>query len=99
MYTERVAYLINQMGQPYLPDGRSLLDTSMLMYGSTLGDGDHNHTGCLGLVAGTAGGQTTGNRVITQRVQYPSIHRRMLDLAGVNGSLYAGGNVNPTNVF
>jgi hypothetical protein len=62
-HTEQLAYLLGKLDAVKEADGKSLLDSLMLVYGSGIGDGDrHNHDDLPILLVGGGGGTVTGGR-------------------------------------
>jgi hypothetical protein len=85
--SKQVAYFLEKMRAT--PDGDgSLLDHSMLVCGSALGDGNlHNHNDVPILVAGTAAGKLKGGRHIRYNgLPLSNLHLATLDLMGVPDS-------------
>jgi len=68
------------------PDGEgSLLDHSLVVYGSGLGDGNaHNHNGVPLLLAGAANGKLKGGRHLQfGGLPLSNVHLNMLEIAGI----------------
>ncbi len=62
-HMQRFAYLIGKLKAAKQPDGTSLLDSMMLVYGSGNGDGNaHNHDNLPILLVGKGGGTIEGGR-------------------------------------
>lgn len=62
-HIERFGYLLTRLKQVREANGKTLLDNSMLVYGSGISDGDrHNHDDLPILLAGTGGGRITSGR-------------------------------------
>lgn len=62
-HTEQLAYLLGKMQATKEPNGTTLLDNVMLVYGSCIGDGNrHNHDDLPILLAGKGGGTIAGGR-------------------------------------
>jgi hypothetical protein len=62
-HVEQVAYLLGKLKAVKEPNGTTLLDNAMLVYGSGIGDGDrHNHDDLPILLAGKGGGTIEGGR-------------------------------------
>jgi len=84
-HVEQFAYLVNKMRST--PDGDgSLLDHSMLLYGSSLADGNaHTHTDLPVAVLGGGGGKLKSGRHIRYTGEAPlnNLLLAMLDKAGV----------------
>jgi hypothetical protein len=94
---EKIDLLQSQMFAYYLeklrntPDGDgSLLDHSMIMYGSSLSDGNlHVHTDVPILLAGGATGKIKGDRHLRyDGLPLSNLHLAMLDLAGGEQDAY-----------
>jgi len=80
------AYLLGRMKNIQEPDGRTLLDNSMLVYGSSLGDGhDHGKNHLPTIIAGRAGGTIkTGRQLEFKKPQdLASVHIAFLHRMGV----------------
>ncbi|MGI9474839.1 MAG: DUF1552 domain-containing protein [Rubripirellula sp.] len=62
---DRFAYLLQRLGSVLENNGKTLLENSMLVYGSGISDGDrHNHDDLPILLAGNAGGRVrTGQHI------------------------------------
>lgn len=64
-HMEQLAYLIGRLKSVKEANGSTLLDNSMLVYGSGIGDGDrHNHDDLPILLAGNGGGTIESGRHI-----------------------------------
>jgi hypothetical protein len=62
-HMQQFAYLVGKLKAVTEPNGTSLLDSVMLVYGSGIGDGDrHNHDELPILLVGKGGGTITGGR-------------------------------------
>jgi hypothetical protein len=73
-HTEQFAYLLGRMKAVKEPNGTTLLDNVMVMYGSGNADGDrHNHDDLPILLAGKGGGTLEGGRhvVVGKRPEVP----------------------------
>ncbi len=83
-HVEQFAYIINKMKET--PEGEgTLLDNSMVIYGSGIGDGDaHNHDDLPIVMAGRAGGAIdTGRHIkIENGTPLTNLYLSMLDLVG-----------------
>ena len=80
------AYLLGRMKSIQEPDGRTLLDNSMLVYGSSLGDGhDHGKNHLPTVIAGRAGDTIkTGRQIEFKKPQdLASVHLAFLHRMGV----------------
>lgn len=102
---EKIDLLQSQLFAYYLerlrstPDGDgSLLDHSMLLFGSALSDGNlHQHTDVPIMVVGGAHGKLKGGRHLRFKGQpLSNLHLSMLDLAGVDSNLYLGPGTDAT---
>jgi hypothetical protein len=84
-HVEMLAYFLRKMQES--PDGDgSLLDHSMVVYGSSLSDGNrHQHEDLPTLLAGGAGGRLRGGRHIRYKKGTPmtNLFLTMLDVVGV----------------
>ncbi|MCB1099133.1 MAG: DUF1552 domain-containing protein, partial [Verrucomicrobiae bacterium] len=84
-HIEQFAYILKKMKSVKEGDG-TLLDNSMIVYGSGIGDGNrHNHDDLPVIVAGRAGGTITPGRHIQVSPDTPmcNLFNSMLDRAGV----------------
>lgn len=91
LQSELFAYFLEKLRAT--PDGDgSLLDHSMLLFGSALSDGNlHQHTDVPIMVVGGANGKLKGGRHLRYKgLPLSNLHLSMLDLAGVEGTLYLG---------
>ena len=83
-YTERFARFVKKMAQT--PDGEgTLLDHSMVLYGSGICDGNrHNHENLPIIMAGRANGSIDTGRLINYGRETPlcNLYLAMLDRAG-----------------
>jgi hypothetical protein len=84
-HVDQLAYLIDRMKNT--PDGDgSLLDHSMILYGSSISDGNqHTHTNLPLALIGGGGGKLKGGRHIRYAAETPmtNLLLSMLDKAGV----------------
>lgn len=83
---EQVAYLLGRMKSIQEPDGGTLLDHSMIVYGSTLGDGnEHDKHDLPTLIAGRGGGTITPGRMISyaEPMNLANIHLALLQRMGL----------------
>jgi hypothetical protein len=81
-HIEQFAYMLEKMKSVREADGSTLLDNSMILYGSGNGDGNrHNHDDLPILVAGTAGGALRSGRHITfpRNTPLANLYLEMLD--------------------
>ena len=85
-YAEQFAQFLHRLKS--MPDGEgSLLDHSMIVYGSGIGDGNrHNHDDLPLLLAGGGGGSLTPGRIVRAREGTPmtNLHLALLDRMGVS---------------
>jgi hypothetical protein len=89
LQSQMFAYYLNKLSNT--PDGDgSLLDHSIIMYGSSLSDGNlHVHTDVPILVAGGATGMIKGDRHLRyEGLPLSNLHLAMLDLAGGEQDAY-----------
>ncbi len=64
-HIEQLAYLAGKLNDVKEDNGKTLLENTMLVYGSGIGDGDrHNHEDLPILLLGGGGGTVTGGRFI-----------------------------------
>ena len=64
----QLAYFLSRLKSIREPDGRTLLDNCMIVYGSSLGDGDeHGNENLPTLIAGGGGGTIRTGRVLHNR--------------------------------
>lgn len=85
-YAERFARFLTRLDQHREPDGSTLLDNSMIMYGCGIGDGDrHNHDDLPMILAGGAGGTfQTGRHVkFSGDVPLTNLFLSMIDRYGI----------------
>ena len=83
-HVEQAAYIINKMKETKEGEG-TLLDNSMVIYGSGIGDGDaHNHDNLPIVMAGRAGGAIdTGRHIkIENGTPLTNLYLSMLDMVG-----------------
>lgn len=83
---EQVAYLLGRMRALREPDGGTLLDNSMLVYGSALGDGnDHDKHHLPTLLASRGGGTIATGRFIEypEPMDLANIHLALLQRLGI----------------
>ncbi len=85
-YMQQLAYFLERMEALKDPDGSSVLDNSMVVYGSAISDGDvHNHDDLPIVVAGGGGGTLTPGRHVDfgRDVPMTNLYLSMLDRMGV----------------
>ncbi len=83
---QQVAYLLGRMKAVREPDGGTLLDNSMILYGSSLGDGnDHDEHNLPTLLAGGGGGTIRTGRLLefAEPVNLANFHLSFLQRLGV----------------
>ncbi len=83
---EQVAYLLGRMKAVREPDGTSLLDNSMMVYGSTLGDGnEHDKHDLPTLILGRGGGSIKPGRLLdyAEPMNLANIHLALLQRMGL----------------
>lgn len=85
LQTQQFAYLLQRMSET--PDGEgSLLDNSLMIFGSSLSESNiHAHNDLPIVMAGKAGGRIEGNRHLVYPTDTPlnNLFLNMFDLAGV----------------
>jgi hypothetical protein len=82
----QMAYLLGRMKSTAEPDGQTLLDNSMIVYGSSLGDGhEHDEHHLPTIIAGRGGGTIkTGRQIKFDKPQdLGSVHLALLQRMGV----------------
>ncbi len=82
----QMAYLFGRMKGIREPDGRTLLDNSMIVYGSSLGDGNEHEKNNLPVVFAGGGGGTikTGRQIkFDEPKDLASVHLAFLQRMGV----------------
>ncbi len=85
-HLEQFAYFVGKLKEAKESDGRSLLDHSMIVYGSGLSDGNrHNHDDLPVLLVGKAGGTIATGRHVKYSSKTPlnNLFLSMLDRMGV----------------
>jgi hypothetical protein len=85
-YMERFARFLRTLDEMKEPDGTSVLDNSMIVYGCAIGDGNkHNHDELPVVLAGGGGGTLRPGRHVLLREQVPmtNLYTAMLDRMGV----------------
>jgi hypothetical protein len=85
-YMERFARFLRTLDGMKEPDGTSVLDNSMIVYGCAIGDGNkHNHDELPVVLAGGGGGTLRPGRHVLLREQVPmtNLYTAMLDRMGV----------------
>jgi len=85
-HVDMLSYFLGRMQEAKDGEG-TLLDHSMIVYGSSLSDGNrHHHSDLPTLLAGGAGGRIRGGRHIRYKQGTPmtDLFLTMLDLAGVH---------------
>jgi hypothetical protein len=84
-HVEMLAHFLKKMSETADGDG-TLLDHSVIVYGSSLSDGNrHEHLDLPTVVAGGANGKLHGGRHIRYKKGTPmtNLYMKMLDMAGV----------------
>ncbi len=87
-HMQNFAYFIERMKATKDADGTSLLDNSMIVLGSGIGDGNrHTHHDLPVVIAGKGGGTIkTGRHLkLTEQVPMTNLYLSMLDRMGVTG--------------
>ena len=82
----QVAYLLGRLKAIREPDGRTLLDNSMIVYGATLGDGnEHDPDDLPALLAGGGGGTIRSGRALdfAEPTDLANLHLSLLQRMGV----------------
>ncbi len=82
----QVAYLLGRLEAVREPDGRTLLDNSMIVYGATLGDGnEHDPADLPTLLAGRGGGTIKSGRALdfAAPTDLANLHLSLLQRMGV----------------
>lgn len=85
-YAEQFAYFLERAKAKKDLDGKSILENSMIVYGSAIQDGDqHEHTDLPVLFAGQAGGALETGRTVTLKGEVPmtNLYLRMLEEFGM----------------
>ncbi len=96
-HSEQVSYVLDRMSQIREPNGGSLLDHSMLVYGSSLADGhEHSEKNLPVLLAGGKNLQIKPGRLIHRRgvdgprdISMSELHLALLQRLGVRGERFA----------
>ena len=81
----QLAYLLGRLRAIREPDGRTLLDNSMIVYGATLGDGnEHDPNDLPTLLAGRGGGTIRCGRALdfTEPTDLADLHLSLLQRMG-----------------
>ena len=94
-YMERFARFIRTMDAMKEPDGSSVLDNSMIVYGSGLGDGNmHNHDELPVVLAGGGGGTLQPGRHLQLNDSTPmtNLYVSMLDRMGIEAESVGDSN-------
>jgi hypothetical protein len=90
-YAQQFAYFLQRMRETKDRDGKSLLDNSMIVYCSGLGDGNaHSHNDLPFVLAGRAGGAFNPGRHLDPGSSVPmtNLYVTMLNTMGVNVSSF-----------
>ena len=83
----QLAYLLERMGSIQEADGGTLLDNSMIVYGSTIGDGnEHDASHLPTLIAGRGAGSIRTGRMLehVEQTDLASIHLALMQAMGVD---------------
>ena len=83
----QIAYLLGRLRSIEEPDGRTLLDNSMIVYGATLGDGnEHDPEDLPTLLAGRGGDTIASGRAIdfAEQTDLANLHLSLLHRMGVD---------------
>ncbi|MDZ4663223.1 MAG: DUF1552 domain-containing protein [Pseudomonadota bacterium] len=95
-YVGQYAYLLGRMKAITEPNGKTLLDNSMLLFGSGMQMGANSHTTnrLTLLLAGKAGGQILSGRAIMPKteVRFANVYMAMLKIMGYAGSSFGNSN-------
>ena len=90
-YAQQFAYFLKRMKETKDRDGKSLLDNSMVVYCSGLGDGNaHSHNDLPFILAGRAGGAFTPGRHLEPSDNTPmtNLYVTMLNTMGVKANSF-----------
>ena len=85
-YMQQLAYFLGRLEELKDPDGSSVLDNSMIVYGCAIADGNrHNHDDLPIVVAGGGGGTLTPGRHVDLGTNVPmtNLYLSMLDRLGI----------------
>jgi hypothetical protein len=85
-YMERFAKFLRRLDGMKEPDGTTVLDNSMIVYGCAIGDGNrHNHDELPVVVAGGGGGSLQPGRhvALAQPTPMTNLYTALLDRMGV----------------
>jgi len=91
-YLEQLAYLMGRMKEKKGLDGKSLLDSSMVLWGGGLADADrHQHDNLPTIVAGRANGQFHPGQFLNHAHDTPmaNLHLNMLAAMGIEQERFA----------
>jgi len=86
-HCEQLAYMLKKMQAIQEADGSTLLDNSLIVYGSGIGDGNrHNHGDLPVLMAGKGGGTVKTDRHVTYPRNTPmaNLFLSMMDRVGIH---------------
>jgi len=89
-HTEQLAYMLSKLSSVQ-ENGKSLLDQSLIVYGSGIGAGDrHNHDDLPVLLMGGAGGQVIGGRhlVFPKETPLMNLYMTMFDYMGTPAKVF-----------
>ncbi|MGE9267003.1 MAG: DUF1552 domain-containing protein [Verrucomicrobiales bacterium] len=90
-YLDSLSYFLKRMKETKEANGKSLLDNSMIVYGSGIADGDrHSHLNLPVIVAGKGGGVLTPGRHtdLKQDVPMSNLYLRMLHEFGAKAERF-----------
>ena len=90
-YAEQFAYLLGRLDAIKQPDGRSLLDHSMIVYAGGLSDGNrHRHDNLPVAIAGSAGGRLKTGQLFNLPEEKPmaNLLLTMLDTFGIEADSF-----------
>jgi len=91
-YLDQLSYLLTRMKEKKALDGRSVLDSSMLLWGGGLADANrHQHDDLPTIVAGQANGLLTPGKFLDHSDDTPmaNLHLSMLHAMGVKAGRFA----------
>jgi hypothetical protein len=90
-FVEQYAYFLGRLQE--MEEGSSnVLENSMVLLGSNMGDGQNHSSGNIPIVvAGRGGGRITTGRSVRGGGGVPNLHRSVLDTMNLKSSLIGGG--------
>ena len=85
-YTQQLGYLLRRLKETKEPDGRPLLDNSMIVYCGGLSDGNrHAHDNLPVIIAGRGGGRLQAGRYVkVDPTPMSNLHLALLDRMGAS---------------